>query len=252
VRGGVALCLAAVSSLVALAGCSSGEQTADTCRITGPFGSGRGAVWLLQPAADPESIVLFAHGWAAVEPTDWHRPRLDHLCTNGSVVVFPRYQLDELDTFEDGLDGFRRGVQTAFARLEDVDVPVVAMGYSFDGALVNYYAGHATGWGVPVPHSVLSIFPTTRVPAKPAGEPPSSVEFLLLAGDGDEVVGTAGAEDFLAWLESHHSERRTFRLVRSTDTLTASHEALKETNAASTETFWAPIDELIADARDEG
>jgi alpha-beta hydrolase superfamily lysophospholipase len=243
--------LAAVSSLFGLA-CSSEEREAQKCRITGPFGSGRGQVWLLRPSTAPSSVVLFAHGWTAVRPTDWHRPRFDHLCSRGSVVVFPRYQVDEFDTFERGVDGFREGVRTAFARLGDADVPVVAVGYSFGGALVNYYAGHAARWNVPVPRGVYSIFPTTRVAGRPAGEPPSSVDFTLLAGDRDEVVGTAGAEDFLAWLKGHRVERRTYRVVRSTGALIASHEAPKETTAASTQAFWAPIDELVTAAEESG
>jgi dienelactone hydrolase len=248
-RALLALGLAAVSSLFALA-CSSEERAAQDCRITGPFGSGRGQVWLLRPSTAPSSLVLFAHGWTAVQPTDWHRPRLDHLCAHGSVVVFPRYQVDELDTFELGVDGFRKGVRTAFARLDDADVPVVAVGYSFGGALVNYYAAHAARWGVPAPDNVYSIFPTTRVAGRPVGKPPSSVDFTLLGGDRDEVVGTAGAEDFIAWLKSHGVERRSYRVVRSSDALIASHEAPKETTAASTEAFWAPIDELVAAAED--
>lgn len=247
-RGVWALGISAVF-LLFLAGCGGGSDAADACRITGPFGEARGQVWLLRPGGDPESIVLFGHGWTAVEPTDWHRPRLDHLCANGSLVVFPRYQVDEFDTFENGVDGFRDGVQTAFAELDGVDVPVVAVGYSLGGALVSYYAGHATDWNVPVPKSVLSIFPTTRVPGKPAGTPPASVKFVMLAGDQDEVVGTAGADDLHSWLESN-GRTADYRLVRSSDALTASHEALKDTSAASTETFWAPIDELIRDARE--
>jgi hypothetical protein len=115
---------------------------------------------------------------------------------------------------------------------------------------VSYYAGHATEWEVPIPRSVLGIFPTTRVPGKPAGIPPASVEFVLLAGDQDEVVGTAGADDLRSWLESN-GRTADYRLVRSTEALTASHEALKDTSAASTATFWTPIDELIEQAREE-
>jgi hypothetical protein len=74
-----------------------------------------------------------------------------------------------------------------------------------------------------VPASVLGIFPTTRVPGASTGTPPASTEFVLLAGDQDEIVGTAGADDLRAWLENM--------------------------GPASTETFWAPVDELIADAR---
>jgi hypothetical protein len=236
-------------SLCTLAVAASGAHAAAGCTITGPFGSARSQVWLLRPAAQPKSVVLFAHGWTAVEPTDWHRARFDHLCARGSLVVFPRYQVDGLDTWEQAVDGFRRGVQVAFARLRPVEVPVVAAGFSFGAALVNYYAGNAGRWGVPRPHSVLSIFPTTRVQGRSAGTPPKSVRFVLLAGDRDAVVGTAGAEDFLGWLKGHPGSRTTYRLVRTSSALVAHHEAPTEMTAASTRAFWAPIDALVAAAR---
>jgi dienelactone hydrolase len=245
-RHALVLGLTAISLLVG--GCGGGTSASGTCRVTGPLGEGRGQVWLLRPEDKPESILVFGHGWTAVDPNDWHRPRLDHLCAEGSLVVFPRYQVDELDTFADGVDGFRDGVRTAFAELPP-DIPVVAVGYSFGGALAGYYAGHATDWDVPVPAAVLGIFPTSRVPGKPAGRPPASAKFVLLAGDQDEVVGTAGAEDLRSWLEEN-GQGADYRLVRSSKALTASHEALKETTGASTETFWEPIDDLIAEARD--
>jgi dienelactone hydrolase len=247
-RRAAALGLSVVAAFLGV-GCGGGGGEAETCAITGPYGEGRGQVSLLRPSGDPESIVVFGHGWTDVEPTDWHLPRLDHLCAEGSLVVFPRYQVDEFDTFENGVDGFRDGLRTAFSGLVGVDVPVVAVGYSLGGALVSYYAGHAAEWEVPAPESVLSIFPTARVPGRPAGTPPVSVTFVVLAGDADEVVGTAGADDLRAWLESN-GRRMHYRLVRSNDALTASHEALKETTDASTETFWAPIDDLVADARE--
>ena len=230
----------------------AGARPEAGCAVTGPFGSGRGQVWLLRPAGPTRSIVLFAHGWTAVEPTDWHRRRFDHLCARGSLVVFPRYQVGASDTWQQGVDGFRRGVQTGFGRLGSVQAPVVAAGFSFGGALVHYYAGHATSWGVPVPRSVLSIFPTARVPGRPAGTPPASVRFILLAGDRDDVVGTAGARDFLAWLQEHPAARKTYRLVRSGAALTATHEAPKETTRAATRAFWAPLDGLMAAARGSG
>lgn len=208
----------------------------------------RDLVWTLEPEGEPESIVVFAHGWTAVEPDDWHRPRLDHLCAKGSLVVFPRYQEGGQDTFEEGLDGFRRGLQTAFEVLDRTDLPIVAVGYSFGGALVSYYAGNAAPWGVPEPESVLAIFPTARIPGRDAGTPPSGTRFVLLAGDRDEMVGTAGAEDLRAWLEGL-GRSVDFRLVRSTDELEATHEALKDASGTSTETFWDPIDELVEEAR---
>jgi len=241
----------AVSLLGAIAGLAIARVAAG-CTITGPFGSGRAQVWLLRPAGPPGSVILFAHGWTAVEPTDWHRSRFDHLCAGGSLVVFPRYQIDGLDTWQQAVDGFRRGVQTGFRKMGRVRLPVVVAGFSFGGALANYYAGHASGWGVPVPRSVLSIFPTRRVPGRPAGTPPRSVRFVLLAGDRDEVVGTAGAQDFLTWLKSHPAGKKTYRLIRSNAALTASHESPKEMTPAATRAFWTPIDVMVSAARDSG
>ena len=88
-----------------------------------------------------------------------------------------------------------------------------------------------------------------RVPGKPAGTPPKSVRFVLLAGDRDDVVGTAGAQDFLTWLETHPTARKTYRLIRSSAALTASHEAPKERTPAATRAFWTPIDVLVSAAR---
>jgi acetyl esterase/lipase len=243
----IAACLAVVAAVATATQASATARAA--CTISGPFGSGRGQVWLLRPASAARSIVVFAHGWTAVKPTDWHLVRFEHLCQRGSTVVFPRYQLDEFDTFDQGLDGFRSGMQAAFRRLAPVHVPVVAAGYSFGGALVNYYAADARAWGVPVPRAVVSIFPTTRVQGRPVAAPPPAVRFLILAGDRDEVVGRAGAADFLKWLRRHPARNTEYRLVRSSASLVASHEAPKEMTAASTRTFWTPIDLMVTYAR---
>jgi acetyl esterase/lipase len=250
-RVGVVGVIAALS-LVLFAGGAGSAAAAAGCSLPGPFGAGRAQVWLLRPASTAKSVVLFAHGWTAVDPNDWHRTRFDHLCANGSIVLFPRYQRDELDTWSQAVDGFRRGVQAGFEELGSTRLPVVVAGFSFGGALVNYYAGNARAWKVPVPRSVFSMFPTTRVSGRSVGTPPASVRFVVLAGDRDEVVGTAGAMDFMAWLRRHPPAKKTFRLVRSSAALTASHEAPKEMTAASTRTFWKPIDVLVADARRSG
>jgi hypothetical protein len=250
-RVGAALAVGLLS-LALLVGSARPARIASGCSITGPYGVGRTQVWILKPATTPKSIVLFAHGWTATDPNDWHKTRFDHLCALGSAVLFPRYQVDAGDTWQASVDGFRRGVQIGFAQLGTPQLPVVAAGYSFGGALVNYYAGNARAWKVPAPRSVLSIFPTTRVPGRSAGVPPMSVRFLVLAGDRDEVVGTAGAMDFMAWLKRHPTARKTYRLVRSSAALTASHEAPKELTGASTRTFWQPIDVMVSDARRGG
>ena len=65
-----------------------------------------------------KSVVLFAHGWTAVDPNDWHRAASTTSAPNGSVVLFPRYQSGRAPTRgQQSVDGFRRGVQTGFEEL---------------------------------------------------------------------------------------------------------------------------------------
>jgi dienelactone hydrolase len=241
--GGVAALAAAL--LVSLgAGTAAG---APTCRLEGPLGTGAAQSWILRPAGRPRSIVVYAHGWTATDPNDWHRRELDHLCSRGSVVVFPRYQRDALDTFESTVEPFRQGLQAAFRRLGPARVPVVAAGYSFGGALVFYYAANARAWKLPVPAAVYSIFPVEPLALRKLPPFPRSTRVLVLAGDQDEVVGTAGAQGFLRYLRAHG--RKEYRRIRSTPGLRAHHEAPKETTPLALRTFWAPLDGLVAGAR---
>jgi hypothetical protein len=68
----------------------AGAAAGAACTLSGPLGKGASQAWLLIPAAEPRSIVVYAHGWTATSPSDWHRARMDHLCARGSAVVFAR------------------------------------------------------------------------------------------------------------------------------------------------------------------
>jgi hypothetical protein len=104
---------------------------------------------------------------------------------------------------------------------------------------------------LPIPAAVYSVFPSGQIFALglPDRLPPSSMEVLILAGDQDEVVGTRGAEVLLEWLADYPEELKEYRLVRSTPTLPARHEALKGLSDEATRTFWTPLDNLIEEAR---
>jgi hypothetical protein len=104
---------------------------------------------------------------------------------------------------------------------------------------------------LPIPAAVYSVFPSGQIFALglPDRLPPSSMEVLILAGDQDEVVGTRGAEVLLEWLADYPEELKEYRLVRSTATLPARHEALKGLSDEATGTFWTPLDNLIEEAR---
>jgi acetyl esterase/lipase len=201
----------------------------------------------------PRSIVVYAHGWTAVNPLDWHRRHLRRLCTSGSVVVFPRYQAGSSgDTFEGSVASYRQGLQTAFSRLGRPRLPIVAAGFSFGGTLAYYLGTQARAWKLPVPRAVYSIFPTGPIAGVPPGRMPSTTDVTILAGADDEVVGTLGAEQLFSRLSGHPPGAKHYRLVRSTSSFRASHEAPKDTSSHAFRVFWAPLDILAARAQARG
>jgi acetyl esterase/lipase len=223
------------------------------CTVGASDGRGASQVWILRPAGPPKSVVVYAHGWTATSPRDCHLAQMDHLCAEGSIVIFPQYQAGSFsDTFEKSVEPFRQGLQAAFARLGRSRLPVVAVGYSFGGTLVFYYAATAHAWGLPVPYAVYSIFPTGPTPGVPLGTLPRSPRYVVLASEDDTVVGTRGPRALWRRLAGQSSSRKQYRLIRSTPGFLAYHEAPKDMTAVATRIFWAPIDALVADARRGG
>jgi len=175
---------------------------------------------------------------------------MNQLCAQDSIVVFPRYQAGSYaDSFAGSVEPFRRGLQAAFARLRGLHVPVVAAGYSFGATLVFYYAANATDWRLPVPVAVYSIFPTGPIPEVPLRRLPHSLRYVVLAGEDDTVVGTAGPKALWGRLNAVPPQHKEYRLVRSTPSFRAHHEAPKEMTSTATRIFWAPLDELVARSR---
>ena len=101
-------------------------------------------------------------------PGDGFAAWIDHLRRRGSVVVYPRYRVGSSDASEAALLAFRIGVVEALHRLMPIDVPILALGKSFGGSAVFYYAAEATAWGVARPAAVVSIFPAYPIGALPS------------------------------------------------------------------------------------
>jgi predicted esterase len=203
--------------------------------------------------SNPRSIVVYAHGWTAIDPSDWHAVHLRRLCADGSAVVFPRYQLGSTaDTFQGSVAPYRQGLQRAFARIGRPRLPVVAAGFSFGATLAYYLGTHARAWHLPEPAAVYSIFPTGPIDGVAPGRMPPGTDVTILAGDQDEVVGTGGADQLFARLAPHPAAAKRYRLVRSTSGFVASHESPKDTSSHAFRVFWAPLDRLAARAQGHG
>ena len=103
----------------------------------------------MRPAGAVRDIVVFGHGWSTPVPGNAFLSWIDHLRRGGSIVVYPRYEATPSDSAAAALVAFRAGVVAALRRLRPITVPIVAIGKSYGGSAVFYYAAEARSWGVP-------------------------------------------------------------------------------------------------------
>lgn len=212
------------------------------------LGSGADEVWVIRPRGRAIGIVVFGHGWSTPFPAGFGA-WIAHLRAGGQIVVYPRYRAGAADSTTSALNAFRRGIATAFRNLHDARLPVVAVGKSFGGSAVFYYASEARAWGVPAPRAVLSIFPALPIGALPPGRPPRSVEIEIFVGDADTTAGTAGADVLLRWLRAGARQRVGYKVIQSRPGFVADHDSPQRTDSIAQQTFWLPLDRLIAGAR---
>ena len=212
------------------------------------LGSGADEVWVMHPRGRPIGIVVFGHGWSTPFPAGFGA-WIAHLRARGQIVVYPRYRVGSGDSTTSALNAFRRGLKAAFRDLYGSRLPIVAVGKSFGGSAVFYYAAQARLWGVPAPRAVLSIFPALPVVALPQRRPPIRSDVEIFVGDADTTAGTAGADAFLHWLRGGTSRTITITVIRSRPGFVADHDSPQRTDRIAQEVFWQPLDRLIRSAQ---
>ena len=242
-----------IAAAVALAGCGGSASYPAHATVEGPIGSGADGAWLFQPAGKPKSLVVFFHGQGGPEETTPanHLPWIDHLVKRGSIVIYPRYELLFL---VNPLVHAVAGIRAAAHRVHADGLPVLAIGYSRGGGLVVEYAAVAAASRVPVPETVMSVFPTAvgdqgrLVSLAPLSH---STRLDILLGDKDTVVGSRGARYMLRRLELGGFPGRKIRLhfIHSTRSFTADHLAPMQTSPGAKAAFWALADRLLAAER---
>jgi acetyl esterase/lipase len=206
---------------------------------------------VLRPAARAKSVVVFGHGWSTPFPAGFG-PWITHLRAGGSIVIYPRYRVGAGDSTSSALAGFQAGIESAFKLIGRLRVPVIAVGKSFGGSAVFYYAASARIWGVPAPAAILSIFPALPIGALPAGRLAESTYVELFVGDADTTAGSAGADVFWRWLGGHRTDRKRYVVIHSRPGFVANHDSAQRTDKIARAVFWRPLDLLIARARGHG
>ena len=239
--------------LIALAaGCGGGgggSDYPDKATEAGPFVKGPKGAWLFRPAGKPKNVVVYFHGQGGpVEATPKnHRAWIDHLVDRGSVVVYPRYELNyEIDPMLFALQGVTRA-------LKGVDVkglPVLAIGYSRGGAMAVEYGAVAPGNDVPVPDRIMSVFPASLGNERRIinlSTLKGSTRLLIQVGTDDTVVDGAGARALLQRLQQSGfpGENIKVDVVRSKIGFSSDHFAPLGDTAGAQAAFWQPADRLL-------
>src|SRR5437762_1304654 len=141
------------------------------------IGQGPRSYWLFepdQPRPEQAPVVVFLHGWFAVNP-GFYGAWIDHLVRNGRIVIFPRYQNDVGTMPADFLPNAMAALHDALGVLH-VGVGHVRpdparfalIGHSAGGNLAAQIAALASDphADLPSPRAVISLMPGEVIPMR--------------------------------------------------------------------------------------
>jgi len=170
------------------------------------FAPGARGGWIFTPAVPlPKTapVVVFCHGWGALDPHGY-RGWIDHLVRRGAIVVWPNYQDSLRVRGADFLPNALAGIHAAFAQLAAPDAPVAAdfsrlaiVGHSAGGLLSAEIAAAAAAEHLPPFRAVMPVQPGdgSRDGTRPATIPtadiaslPASTLLLVLVGADDRFA----------------------------------------------------------------
>jgi len=194
----------------------------------------------------PATVVIFLHGWAAVDPA-FYGAWIDHLVRRGTTVIYPIYQEAPFTDSATPLPNMLTALRSAFAEVPVAPGRLVVAGHSAGGALSADYAASASAAGLPAPAAVFSVYPGRSIgdveaklrPADPSGIA-RGTRMLVLAGANDTLVGTRWAREIA---RTATRADVTLRIIR--DPAIADHGAPSRSSGEARRTFWKPLDRLV-------
>jgi acetyl esterase/lipase len=197
-------------------------------------------------AGRPSTTLIFLHGWGAVPP-DAYGAWITHLVALHHTVIFPVYQNAATKPSE-VLANALAGIRCAYRAIGGQRGPLVVVGVTTGGALAADYAAIARRVGLPVPAAILAVYPGRNPgvgiipPVHPDSIPPSTwVE--AIAGPFDPVVdGIAAARTIVDTATRVPRSHRRYLFARD-----PSAAGPEQADPAAHASFWAPLDQLIAE-----
>lgn len=199
--------------------------------------------WLFEPAseegdaakpiASAQPLVIFLHGFTAVDPKTY-RAWIDHIVRRGAVVVYPDYQTLNPFTLrpDEYLGNAMRAVRDVLGvAAEPGHTPVDparvgVVGHSVGGILTADYAAEAGASGLPVPSVMMPVAPGgcrgcgqgpdfLGVPISDLSTIPETVRAIVVVGADDESVGETGAKTLWAAMPRVSLDRRDYVIIQS-------------------------------------
>jgi len=189
-------------------------------------GEGPRSYWLFEPAdpmPDSAPVVVFNHGWFAVNPAVYGA-WIEHLARRGRIVIAPRYQRDwstpPANFLPNGLVAVRDALDVLTMSPSHVRpdrTKFALIGHSAGGNLAAQMAAVAAEADLPEPKAVISIFPGEVLSVKrpDLANIPATTLLVVVAGQKDLVVGDQRARDIFTATTSIPNDRKKFVLYRS-------------------------------------
>jgi acetyl esterase/lipase len=214
--------------------------------VANMYGTGPTRYWIFEPAdpkPDNAPLIIFNHGWSAMEPKVYGA-WIDHIVKRGNIVVFPVYQ-DSLRTpTYDFTPNAAAGIRSAIERLQSESGhvkpqldKVAVVGHSMGGVITANLGAQWQTFGIPQPKALMSVEPgktwtsseATSVKLADMSLIGKDTLLLAVAGDRDRLVKDIDAKRIFKESTNILPQNKNFVVLVSDDhgspALTASHFA---------------------------
>jgi uncharacterized protein (TIGR03437 family) len=230
------------------------------------YGTGGTEFWLYLPQPMPSSapVVVFLHGWGAMQPASYEF-WLQHIARRGNIVIYPRYQENVSEPVPNMTTNAIASIRAALSLLGSAaDLSKVALvSHSFGGVISFNIAARAASEGLPIPKAISTAAPgEVAISGVPGGlevEKLSQISdrtlIQVLIGESDNVAGDATARKIIRAIP--HIANKNFIIIpsdnRGNPPLIADHLAplagqrssFGEVNALDYNGYWKLSDALM-------
>lgn len=241
--------------------------------VANMYGTGPTRFWIFEPVdpkPDSAPLVIFNHGWSAMEPKVYGA-WIDHIVKRGNVVIFPVYQ-DSLRTpTGDFTPNAAAGIRAAIEKLQtepghvkpQLD-KVAVVGHSMGGVITANLGAQWQSLGTPQPKALMCVEPgktwtmseMTAVKLADLSLIGKDTLLLTVAGDRDRLVKDIDAKRIFKESTNVLPQNKNYVLLVSDDhgspALTANHIAPCAPNPRYTDpSIGGPLRERIREWVDE-